>query len=405
MARAPKPGLKYFNLDVGFYSDDKILLAEEYIDPKGDQPILRLLCAYIYVRLLDKIYKDNGFYIEWNEKIALTFSSSIGKGLTFELLKKFISVFLESELFDKIAYMNDGILTSKSIIERYIFIIRNSNKKVPLLAAMDMQKNYNYLKPDSGGTDSLKGGTDSLKGGTVSPLNNTIVSFTNTNNDLIDNTNKSKIVEEKHVSGGTDSLKGGTDSLKGGTDSLKGGTDSLKGGTDSLKGGTEYSNVEKLLFVDGSEIPSEREMVKFKTQDSPILQIEHCLYFFMTDESFFRTREQLQKKCFKVSDKSAESSFCRLIKWGRAFNRELLAGGITKRKIRGAGGSDDSWSLHFNRWFLKRDMTLDPDRYEEQRSPKHTSPQKVQTTSHLTEVSKMTEEQQREYYGVKPKSK
>ena len=74
MARPVKYGLKYFPLEIALYDDDKILLAEELIDPDGSRPWPRFAVSAIAVRMFREIYKD-GYYMEWTQSIAVARSN------------------------------------------------------------------------------------------------------------------------------------------------------------------------------------------------------------------------------------------------------------------------------------------------------------------------------------------
>lgn len=94
-------GLKWFRIDVIF--DDKFELVCAEYGSKGFEVI---------VRLWQKIYAS-GYYIEWNEEVALLFAKkySLGGGVVSEIVKSAVN----RGLFDKDMLDRFGILTSRGI--------------------------------------------------------------------------------------------------------------------------------------------------------------------------------------------------------------------------------------------------------------------------------------------------
>lgn len=107
MARSIKQGMDYFPLNVDWYNDDKFYyIADKYgMEGKG-----------IAVTLYEKIY-NNGYYMEWNDKIAIKFADR--NKISLDTLKNIIDLCLEEGVFDMGMYNKYGILTSKGIQGRY----------------------------------------------------------------------------------------------------------------------------------------------------------------------------------------------------------------------------------------------------------------------------------------------
>ena len=109
LARPTKTGLEYFPLDVNFLYDIKV---RKIIKPLGPEAI------GVLVYLLAEIYKDNGYYISWNDDICFLMSDLTG--IDEELIKDVVSKALEVGFFNKDKYKKYNILTSKGIQNRYI---------------------------------------------------------------------------------------------------------------------------------------------------------------------------------------------------------------------------------------------------------------------------------------------
>ena len=109
LARPTKTGLEYFPLDVNFLYDIKV---RKIIKPLGPETI------GVLVYLLAEIYKDNGYYISWNDDICFLMSDLTG--IDEELIKDVVSKALEVDFFNKDKYKKYNILTSKGIQNRYI---------------------------------------------------------------------------------------------------------------------------------------------------------------------------------------------------------------------------------------------------------------------------------------------
>lgn len=111
MARPTKQGVDYFPLDVGFFSDVKIRKIARACGPNSASIIICLLC---------NIYKDEGYYILWDEDLPFVIADEVGvaEGSVKEVLLKAIQV----GLFDNDLYEKYKILTSAGIQKRFFNI-------------------------------------------------------------------------------------------------------------------------------------------------------------------------------------------------------------------------------------------------------------------------------------------
>lgn len=108
MARPKKQGIDYFPFDVNFFSDVKI---RKIARACGSQSTSILIC------LLCNIYKDNGYYILWDEDLPFVIADTVGvsEGAVKEVILKAVQV----GFFDKDIYEKYKVLTSHGIQSRF----------------------------------------------------------------------------------------------------------------------------------------------------------------------------------------------------------------------------------------------------------------------------------------------
>ena len=108
MGRRVKKGLDYFPLDVDFFQDIKI---RKLIRCQGGKALT------VYIALLCNIYKEEGYYIRWDNDLPFIISEQTGyeDGYVHEVLRNCVAL----GLFDKALFESEKIYTSRSIQERY----------------------------------------------------------------------------------------------------------------------------------------------------------------------------------------------------------------------------------------------------------------------------------------------
>ena len=109
MTRPRKDGLEYFSLDVDIDQDDKIAFIEAKYGLAG---------FAIVVKLLARIYKNDGYYYQWSEKEKFLFARSINAET--ELITNVINECFDEGFFNKKLSTEYGILTSRGIQKRFI---------------------------------------------------------------------------------------------------------------------------------------------------------------------------------------------------------------------------------------------------------------------------------------------
>lgn len=105
--RNKKVGLDWFALDVAM--DTKVELLEAEFGLKG---------FAVFVKLLQRIYGENGYYCEWDEEVELLFSRRINEGRSF--VSEVVRTAIRRGIFDEDKFKNYGILTSRGIQERFL---------------------------------------------------------------------------------------------------------------------------------------------------------------------------------------------------------------------------------------------------------------------------------------------
>jgi hypothetical protein len=133
MARPPKLGLQYYNIDCDVFLNRKIRrLIQKY---NGDGYL-------IYSYILTEIYRDKGYYLDFDKEMPFDVSDKlkIDENIIVEVIKYCT---FEIDLFDKNKYIEHGILTSVSIQERWTTICHNAkrtNKKTEMEYSLSEDK-------------------------------------------------------------------------------------------------------------------------------------------------------------------------------------------------------------------------------------------------------------------------
>lgn len=104
-----KSGLLYYNIDTDRYEDIRIRKLKRACGVQG-------LAVYDYI--LCQIYRDKGYYIDWNEETM--FFVSEWSGMRENKISEIISVCCSVGLFDAGVLASGCVLTSRSIQERYL---------------------------------------------------------------------------------------------------------------------------------------------------------------------------------------------------------------------------------------------------------------------------------------------
>ena len=117
MARPLKEGVDYFSLDC--YMDDKIKMIQAEFGLKG---------FAIVVKLWQTIYREHGYYCEWNEEKKLLFASEEGADCGPGLINEIVQACIRRDIFSKKLFDKYQILTSRGIQKRYLSITAKRKK-------------------------------------------------------------------------------------------------------------------------------------------------------------------------------------------------------------------------------------------------------------------------------------
>lgn len=108
--RQNKVGLDYFELDCQM--EEKVRLIQAEYGLKG---------FAVFVRLLQKIYGEHGYYCEWTQDSELLFMSENGLNSgSLQLLRNIVSACIRRNIFSDRLLKEYGILTSCGIQKRYL---------------------------------------------------------------------------------------------------------------------------------------------------------------------------------------------------------------------------------------------------------------------------------------------
>lgn len=99
-------GMMYFPLKVNLFEEIAMELVEARFGLKGTTAVMKLLC---------KIYKENGYYLKWDSEQCTLFANRVGKDISEEEMQGIVNTLTEKGFFDPTAYHELGILTSKEI--------------------------------------------------------------------------------------------------------------------------------------------------------------------------------------------------------------------------------------------------------------------------------------------------
>lgn len=122
MARPLKQGLDYHPLDVEFYREIKVRQLNHAFGP---------ISTVILLTLLGAVYKDRGYYAEWNDDLC--FLVAVDSFSTEEVVHAVVKKALAVGLFDQDCFSAYGILTSKEI-QRHYLVATYKRKGVNMVA-------------------------------------------------------------------------------------------------------------------------------------------------------------------------------------------------------------------------------------------------------------------------------
>lgn len=128
MARPFKTGLDYFDLDC--YLDEKVKMIQAEFGLKG---------FAIVVKLWQVIYRERGYYCEWNEDTKLLFVCQECADCGEKIVDEIVSACIRRDIFSKELFEKYHILTSRGIQKRYFNAVARRGK-------VEVKKEYLLIK-------------------------------------------------------------------------------------------------------------------------------------------------------------------------------------------------------------------------------------------------------------------
>ncbi|WPV66310.1 DUF4373 domain-containing protein [Chitinophaga sp. LS1] len=122
MARPAKIGLDYFPIDIDLDQDDKLgMIIGEY-GSKGE---------LLWMKLLGWIYKNEGYFAEWNEEVQLKFLRRYNYcGFSLSFVNEVVPRFIKWGLLDQTVFNTFHILTSERIQKTWLDATRKRKDRV-----------------------------------------------------------------------------------------------------------------------------------------------------------------------------------------------------------------------------------------------------------------------------------
>lgn len=150
--RNNKTGLDYFELDC--HMDSSIRLIQAEFGLKG---------FAVFVKLLQEIYGEHGYYCEWTQDKELLFASENGLSSgSSGLLSEILSACIRRDIFSEELFRKYGILTSSGVQKQYLkaTVKREviSMKKEYLLISIPKNRKNVVLNSISVGINSISDG-------------------------------------------------------------------------------------------------------------------------------------------------------------------------------------------------------------------------------------------------------
>ena len=126
MARPPGDGVGYWNLDVDFFQNKKVRLLRGEFGIRG---------VYIYVLILNEVYRDKGYYKKWDYDDCCLMSDSPGVGgdCSPNLIAEIVQGCVRRSLFDRRVLDVFGVLTSAEIQRRFLKMVGRSRDTISIV--------------------------------------------------------------------------------------------------------------------------------------------------------------------------------------------------------------------------------------------------------------------------------
>ncbi len=120
-----KDGVDYWNIDTDIFENKKVRLIRGEFGVKG---------VYIYLLILNEIYRTSGYYKRWDNDDCLLMSDSSGVAgeCSPRLIAEVVQGLVRRSLFDRGVLDRFGVLTSAEVQRRFLRIVGNSRDNIPI---------------------------------------------------------------------------------------------------------------------------------------------------------------------------------------------------------------------------------------------------------------------------------
>ena len=138
-------GILYFPLKVNLPENIAMELVEARFGLKGVAVVIKLLC---------KIYKENGYYLTWNGEQRALFSVKAGRDVSEEEMQGIVDILVEKAFFDPKTYKEQGVLTSTEIQKVWLEATKRRKRDLTTLPYLLVETEED--KPDKDETCTQK---------------------------------------------------------------------------------------------------------------------------------------------------------------------------------------------------------------------------------------------------------
>lgn len=133
-------GVNYYPITVSLFDEIPMGLTEAKFGMKGIAAAMKLLC---------KIYKENGYYLLWGKETCTLFTSKVGKEINEEEMQGIVDILLDKGFFNKESYEKYQILTSEEIQKVWLEATKRRKRDLSSLPYMLVKSD----KDDDNGRD------------------------------------------------------------------------------------------------------------------------------------------------------------------------------------------------------------------------------------------------------------
>ena len=86
-----------------------------------------------FIKLLCKVYKEEGYYMSWGKEQCMLFTRKLGNELSYEEIQEIIELLIEKEIFSRKMYAEHHVLTSERIQKVWLDATKRRKKDLRTL--------------------------------------------------------------------------------------------------------------------------------------------------------------------------------------------------------------------------------------------------------------------------------